>query len=111
MDEQQRAAQLDNDQEQFAPGLPSLLDTWKHHSKLLTHELDEVSRELGQARHRIAQLMMMHGHDQERLKKQERRIVELENQAQQLKDKAMAAMSHGSAGQSAAIYQSAYKGI
>lgn len=84
MDEQQCTAPLDDDQEPFALGLPSLLDTWKHHSKLLTHELDEVSRELGQARHGIAQLVIMRDNDQERLKQQERRIKELESQAQQL---------------------------
>jgi phage shock protein A len=111
MDELQRVAQLDDDQEQFALGLPSLLETWKHHSKLLTHELDETSRELGGARHRIAQLVVMHGNDQERLRQQERRIKALESQVRQLKDTAMAAMSHGAASQSVAIYQGAYKGI
>jgi hypothetical protein len=54
---------------------------------------------------------MMRDNDQERLKHQERGIVALESQGRQLKDTAMAAMSHSAAGQSAAIYQGAYKGL
>jgi hypothetical protein len=79
MDESQRTAQFDDDLEPFALGLPSLLDTWIHHSKLLTHELDEAGRELSEARRRIAQLVTLRDNDQERLKVQERRIAELEN--------------------------------
>lgn len=53
-------------------------------------EMDEANRELGEAR---------------------RRIVALESQVRQLKSTAIAAISHSAAGQSAAIYQSAYKGV
>jgi hypothetical protein len=52
---------------------------------------------------------MMHGNVQERLEQQEQRIVALEIQVRQLKDTAIATISHGAPSQSAAIYQSAYK--
>lgn len=111
MDAQSRTAQANDTQEPFALGVPSLLETWKHHSRLLTHELDEASRELGQARRRIAQLVFNHDLDQKRLKQQEKRIVELESQVERLRDTAMTAVAHEAAGRHAAVFQGAYKGL
>jgi ribosomal protein S1 len=100
----------DHSQDTFTLGVPSMLETWKHHCTLLTHELDEVCRELVSSRRRVAQLVAMHDKDQLLLKHQQARIVELEADVKRLKDKLITLTAHEVAGTRATLYESAYKG-
>ena len=78
MDDQRSASQPDSDLVNFVLSVPSPLESWKHHTVLLTHELDETNRELVACRKRIAKLVVMRDDDSTRLSYQQARISELE---------------------------------
>ena len=61
------------------------------------------------SRRRIAQLVNQHASDQQRLKHQQARIGELEIEVKRLKDRPVIARAYEATGNSAAIYEHAYR--
>lgn len=97
------------DQDRFALGVPSLLETWKHQCTLLGHELDETNRELAACRKRIARLVKMHDTDQQRIANQQARIVQLEEERRVLTGKLIAFTTKEASGPAAMLFKHAYK--